>query len=285
MKLIVDAGSTKTEWIVLDGNTVKGHLYTQGFNPNYSDRQELESMLSSVETRFIASPDETIREVNYYGTGCGSQQNCQLVEAALAQHFPQAEIHVTHDLMAVCHAVLGHEKGIACILGTGSNSCVYDGENIIERAVSLGYLLGDEGSGMHIGREVLRHYYYGFMPDDLCQVFQKTYNLTRDELVENLYHKEQPSRYMASFAKFAGDNLAHPYIQDLVKACFAEFVKVFVCRYKDCKQLKVSFVGSIAFHFRDILKDTLVDFGLTMGDVMVTPAEGLVRYFMADGHN
>lgn len=289
MKWIIDGGSTKMEWILLDGEAVKDRFTTEGFNPNYSDCQDLENILYLVETRFIASPNHdesfsrrdesaSLQAIHYYGTGCGSEQNCQLVKAVFQNYFPHAEIHVTHDLMAACHAVLGHDKGIACILGTGSNSCVYDGEKIVNRAVSLGYLLGDEGGGMHIGREVVRAYYYGFIPEDLRQEFEATHHLELKDFINRLYHEEQPSKYLASFARFAGENQTHPYIRGLVKGCFKAFIEAFVLRYSDCKSLKISFIGSVAFHFKDILEESLLEYGLTMGTVMSTPAEGLVRY-------
>jgi len=289
--LIVDAGSTKMEWILLDGEKVEDRFVTEGFNPNYADRQCLEDRLSLVESRLIASScdDPTfprrddsallqLQGIWYYGTGCGNEGNCQIVKTAFRHHFTEAEIHVTHDLMAVCHAVLGRRKGIACILGTGSNSCVYDGTNIVEKGVSLGYLVGDEGSGMHIGREVVRAYFYGLMPDDLREAFAQTYHLSRDEFIDNLYHNGQPSRYLASFAPFAGENQAHPFVHDLVKTCFKAFVQTFVSRYNDYKTMEVSFVGSIAHHFQGILEETLADDGIRMGEVMPTPAEGLIRY-------
>ena len=287
MRLIIDAGSTKTEWIVLDGKTVKTRFTTEGFNPNYSDIQSLERL---VETRLIASPDNEIpfsrrdksaslQEIHYYGTGCGSEQNCQLITEVFHNRFPEAEIHVTHDLMAACHAVLGHERGIACILGTGSNACVYDGRDIVERAVSLGYLVGDEGSGMHIGRAVVRAYFYGFMPEDLRQKFEASYPLELKDFIQQLYHTPQPSRYLASFAQFAGEIQTHPFIHALVKDCFKAFVEAFICRFADCRTMKVSFVGSVAYHFRDLLRESLDDFGLTMGEVMQAPAEGLIRYY------
>ena len=274
MKLILDAGSTKTEWILMDGNAVTNRFQTEGFNPNYTDIQILAETCKSVSL-----PDE-IQSVHYYGTGCGNKQNRQLIKKVFQDRFPKAEIHVTHDLMAVCHAVLGHEKGIACILGTGSNSCVYDGENITDKAVSLGYIVGDEGSGMHIGREVVKAYFYGFMPEDLRQKFAETYHLELPDFIQTLYHNAQPSKYLASFAKFAGENQAHPFIHALVERCFQSFIEAFVLRFEDCKSMKVSFVGSIAFHFQDILKETLSDNGLTLGSVLQAPAEGLVRYYL-----
>lgn len=274
MQLIIDSGSTKMEWIFLDGKTVKNRFTTEGFNPNYSDIQCLEYIVSSVETQCLAS----LQAIHYYGTGCGSEKNCQLIKEVFQNRFPKAEIHVTHDLMAACHAVLGHEKGIACILGTGSNSCVYDGENIAEKAVSLGYLVGDEGSGSHIGRAVVRAYFYDFMPEKLRQQFNKDFHLELKGFVQQLYHNRQPSKYLASFAKFAGEHQDEPFMHELIQGCFYEFIKAFVFRFKDCKLLKISFVGSVAYHFQDILTECLEQHGLTLGEVMQSPADGLIRY-------
>ncbi len=276
MKLIIDSGSTKMGWILLDGQEVKAHFVTKGFNPNYSDIQTLESL---VETCHGASLPKDIQSIHYYGTGCGNEQNCQLIKDVFQRHFPQAEITVTHDLMAACHALLGHEKGIACILGTGSNACVYDGENITERAVSLGYLVGDEGSGMHVGREVVKSYFYGFMPDDLRTQFELAYRLDLKGFIGNLYHCDQPSRYLASFARFAGEHQYNPYIKALVGQCFNDFIRAFVLRFDDCKSLKVSFVGSVAYHFQTILKEALEAYKMTLGEVMASPSDGLVRYY------
>ena len=276
MRLIIDAGSTKMGWILMEGHEVKAHFVTKGFNPNYSPIQDL------VETCHGASlPNDSIHSIHYYGTGCGNEYNCDLIKEVFQKQFPDADIHVTHDMMAACHAVLGHEKGIACILGTGSNSCLYDGENITEKAVSLGYMVGDEGSGMHIGREVVRAYFYGFMPEDLRQQFDAEYHLELKDFIQNLYHSGQPSKYLATFAKFAGGHQTNTFIKQLVKGCFISFVEAFVLRYSECKSLKISFIGSVAFHFKDILKETLTDYGLTLGEVMPSPAEGLIRYYQS----
>ena len=273
MRLIIDVGSTKMEWILMDGNAVFRRFTTEGFNPNYSDRQCL------VETCRGASLPNAIQSIHYYGTGCGNEQNCQIIQEVFQNRFPNAEIHVTHDLMAACHALLGHEKGIACILGTGSHACVYDGENIVGKAVSLGYLIGDEGSGMHIGREVVRAYFYGFMPEDLRLQFDAEYRLELKDFIQHLYHEGQPSKYLASFAQFAGEYKEHPYIQGLVKGCFKAFIEAFVLRFDGCCLMKIGFVGSVAYYFQDILKECLDEYGLTMAEVMQAPAEGLIRYF------
>ena len=275
MRLIIDAGSTKMEWILLDGNTVKQRFYTEGFNPNYAEKQCLVDMCHGV------SLPDGIHYIHYYGTGCGNEQNCLLIKEVFQERFPFAEIHVTHDLMAACHAVLGHDKGIACILGTGSNACLYDGERITERAVSLGYLVGDEGSGKHIGSEVVRAYFYGFMPEDLRRQFDETCHLELRDFIDKVYHQPQPSRYLASFAKFAGEHQSNPFIKELVKGCFKAFIEAFVLRFEGAETMKVSFVGSVAFHFQDLLKESLADYGLAMGEVMASPAEGLIRYYQS----
>ena len=290
MRLIIDAGSTKMDWILLDGKEVMTRFTTEGFNPNYAETQCLDNIIRLVETRFIASPhaeipisrrdkSASLQGIHYYGTGCGNEQNCFLIKEMFLRHFPNAETYVAHDLVAACHALLGHNSGIACILGTGSNSCLYDGINIAEEAVSLGYLVGDEGSGVHIGREVVRTYFYGFMPEDLRQKFETKYHLELKDFIHRLYHEGQSSRYLASFARFAGENQAHPYIQDLVKDCLKSFIEAFVLRYADCKSLKISFIGSVAFHFKNLLKESLTEYGLTMGEVMQAPAEGLIKYY------
>lgn len=275
MRLIIDAGSTKMGWILMEGHEVKAHFVTKGFNPNYSDRQYL------VETCRGASLPNEIQSIYYYGTGCGNEQNCQTIKEVFHAHFPHADIHVTHDLMAACHAALGHESGIACILGTGSNSCVYDGNEITERAVSLGYLLGDEGSGKHIGSEVVRAYFYGFMPEDLRLQFDAAYHLELKDFIGHVYHEGQPSRYLATFARFAGEHQSHPFIRDLVKGCFKAFIEAFVLRFEGAKTMKVSFVGSVAFHFQNLLRESLAEYGLTLGEVMPSPAEGLIRYYQS----
>jgi N-acetylglucosamine kinase-like BadF-type ATPase len=272
--LIVDAGSTKTDWIVLENGMVTHRVTTRGFNPNYADPKALSEILKEL-------PDDlpVMEAVHYYGSGCGTEANRAFVTRCLKSRFKKAEISVTHDLMAVCHAVLGHEKGVACILGTGANSCLYDGNDITERAVSLGYLLGDEGSGCYIGRKLVRAYFYDLMPLELKLSFHLAYNLELNEFIKRVYHEPEASRYLAEFTKFAGEHLAHPYIQKLIKDSFSDFIQAFVLRYTDCRTLPVSFVGSVAFAFQDLLRESLEAEGLTLGKVMRSPAEGLIQMY------
>lgn len=272
--LIVDAGSTKTDWIALENGTVTHHVTTRGFNPNYADPKAFPGILKELPADL-----PVMEAVYYYGSGCGSEANQKMVRRCLKTRFKKAEISVTHDLMAVCHAALGHEKGIACILGTGANSCLYDGNDITERAVSLGYLLGDEGSGCYIGRKLVRAYFYDLMPLELKMSFHLAYNLEINEFIKRVYHEPEASKYLAEFTKFAGEHLAHPYIQNLIKDSFSDFLQAFVLRYKDCRTLPVSFVGSVAFAFQDLLRESLEAEGLTLGKVMQSPAEGLIQMY------
>lgn len=275
MQLIVDSGSTKTEWVVLDKQSVIWQSATQGFNPNYMDKGVLAAVLRETFPKDISDDVET---VHYYGSGCGAENNCQLVKGVLSEAFPKARISVTHDLMAAAHALFGQNKGIACILGTGANACVYDGKNIVDSAVSLGYLIGDEGSGTSIGKAVTRSYFYGFMPKDLSKAFDEQYHLTPKAFVDRLYHQPQPNSFISEFARFAGAHLSHPFIQTLCAKCFHEFIEAFVSRFDDYKKLEISFVGSVAFHFQSILCPCLEEKGLHLGKIIKSPLEGLVAY-------
>ncbi|MBR3710197.1 MAG: hypothetical protein IKM99_04465 [Bacteroidales bacterium] len=275
-RLIVDAGSTKTEWVVLDGERVVSRFTLGGFNPNYNDGVVLMDLLYKDLPKDFPAVDA----VYYYGSGCGSEANREDVAQYLRVRFEEAqEVRVTHDLMAVCHALLGREKGIACILGTGANSCLYDGNEIIGQGVSLGYLVGDEGSGCYIGRKVARAYFYDLMPLELKLSFEQIYHLEIKDFIHNVYHENGASRYLAQFAKFAGEHQQHPYMRQLVKECFEEFIQHFVLRYQGCHTLPISFVGSVAFCFQELLKECLETKDLRLGILMKSPMEGLIKYY------
>lgn len=279
MHLIADGGSTKTEWVLLDGQRVVMRFVTQGFNPNYTDGVLIASIIAK---EFPSDFPEEVEEISYYGSGCGSERNCRIIKEILLERFPKSKVLVTHDMMAAAHAVLGREKGIACILGTGANSCLYDGEKIVEQAVSLGYLVGDEGSGTYIGKSVVRSYFYGLMPSDLSALFEKEYHLSHKDFIDKVYHCPQPNSYLASFSKFAGKYQSHPFVRQLCADCFCQFLDVFVCRYADFKRMRISFVGSVAYHFQSILKTCLEERGLQIGTIAQNPTDGLIDYYLRE---
>lgn len=273
--LIADAGSTKIEWVVLEEGHVINRLVTSGFNPNYADRHVLLDILQHHLNAYSA-----VDAVYYYGSGCGSETRQHEVQQHLKAYFKTAkEVYVTHDLMGACHALFGHQPGIACILGTGANACVYNGNKITEKGVSLGYLVGDEGSGCYIGRKLTRAYFYDLMPLELKLQFNEVYQLNISEFIDKVYHRDEVSKYLAGFTKFAGDHQDHPFIKDLVRSCFRDFLDAFVLHFDDAHNLPVSFVGSVACSFRELLQECLSAEGLTIGKVMRSPIDGLIQMY------
>ena len=271
-KLIVDAGSTKMEWAEMEERRLARRFVTSGFNPNYAGLETLENILFQELPKDLETPDA----IAYYGTGCGSEANCVLVEGLLRKRFPKCQIYVSNDMMGAAVALFGEGRGIACILGTGANSCLYDGGKIVEKGVSLGYLVGDEGSGCYIGRKLVRSYFYGLMPNDLQALFEVNYQLDLKAFIDRVYHQPEASKYLAGFTRFAGEHKDHPFVRQLVKGCLDDFIEVFVMRYQDCHKLPVGFVGSVAYHFQDILQGCLVSRGLQLDKVLASPMAGLI---------
>lgn len=276
MKLIADCGSTKADWVIQNGEDIVLKFETEGFNPNYTNKE----YISSIILNHISYKPyiQDITKIYFYGTGCGNIDNCNLITDVMKSIFVNANIHVTHDMMAACHALFGDNDGIACILGTGSNSSYYDGKNIVDRAVSLGYIIGDEGSGGHIGKQLLHDFCYKTMPDELSEKFEKEYDIDIVTIIDNIYHKSQASRYLASFAKFAYENSGHTYIKNICSMSFDEFIKYFILRYENSKDVNLGFVGSVAYYFQDLLKECLEKHELKLHNMIKSPIDGLIKY-------
>ncbi|MFD2512725.1 hypothetical protein ACFSRY_02495 [Pontibacter locisalis] len=276
MILIADSGSTKTDWRFLTADTVLAQAYTAGFNPMYQEADEIYKELHEVLVPQLK--DERPTAIYYYGAGCSSPERNKRVEDALKMAFPDSLNYVDHDLLGAARALCGREPGIACILGTGSNTCLYDGAEIIDNVPSLGFLLGDEGSGAYMGKLLIKAYLYRELPDDLAQSLKNTYNLTKDGILDTLYGSSIPSRYMATFAKFMHEKQKHPVIRAMIYENFSEFFERHVLKYKDHDKLPVNFVGSIAFHFSDTLKQVAKKYGLRVETIIKSPSEGLINY-------
>ncbi|MBQ4206067.1 MAG: hypothetical protein II662_05365, partial [Bacteroidales bacterium] len=222
MTLIIDCGSTKAEWVVLDGENVAKRFITNGFNPNFTENETIKNII--VEAKNVIDNQE-VSKIVFYGTGCASEANQNKVAMIFAMTFKINDIEVYPDSLGACHALFGRNAGVACILGTGSNACVYDGEKITESIVSLGFMLGDEGSGCHIGKRLVHDYFYKIMPPDLMAKFDDKYHLDRETLLNNVYHGDAPSRYLAEFARFALENIENQYVKNIVTECFESFVQ------------------------------------------------------------
>jgi len=273
--LIADSGSTKAEWCLLDGKKRKT-IYTQGMSPYFLDTEqiqqilaiELKSKLKNVE------PDE----VYYYGTGCANSENVKSVKQALKKIFTKATISVDHDLMGAAKALCGSEKGVACILGTGSNSCYYNGKKIIKNSPGLGYILGDEGSGAYLGKKVVQYYLYNTFDPDLMDRFNAKYNTTNVEILDAVYKHPLPNRFLAGFVPFLIENRGHFMIENIIEDGFNDFFFNHIYKYRESWIMPIHFIGSVAFGFKDVLKDMCNAYELELGRVLKNPMDGLVKY-------
>ncbi len=276
MVIIADCGSTKCDWLLLHGGRDQQLENTVGFSPFFHSTEDIKKILE--EQLLPKLKAETVSEIFFYGTGIHDEHRSEIVSAALRAVFPKAKVEVEHDLLAAARAVCGHNAGIACILGTGSNSCYYDGKSILDNVPSLGWLLGDEGSGTHLGKAILRAWFYRELPADLSAAFNAAYPEGQDVVKDRIYDKGA-NAYLATFTRFMGDNLKHPFIQKLVAESLDEFLDRHVVKYNGHQHVPINFVGSIAFHFQEILEECLEARKLKLGVVVRKPI-----YPLADFH-
>ncbi len=277
MIIIADCGSTKCDWLLLHGGRDQTLENTVGFSPFFHTTEEIKSIV--VEQLLPKLSADEVEEIFFYGTGVHDEHRAEIVAAALRQVFTKAKIEVEHDLLGAARATCFHEAGICCILGTGSNSCYYDGKNIIDNVPSLGWLIGDEGSGTHLGKALLRAKFYRELPADLEMAFNSAYPEGQDAIKDRVYEKGA-NAYLATFTQFLGDHLKHPFVKKLVDGCLGEFLDRHVLKYKGHQHVPIHFVGSIAHHFQDNLAKCLEDRKLTLGTVVRKPI-----YPLADFHS
>ncbi|MFN2458245.1 MAG: N-acetylglucosamine kinase [Chitinophagaceae bacterium] len=273
--LVADSGATKAEWCLLN-NGKKKTVFTQGISPYFLSKEQISELIDKELLHEIKNI--SIDQIFYYGTGCANPQNAQLVKAALKKVFPSCKIEVQTDLMAAARAVCRHTKGIACILGTGSNSCYYNGRKIVKNSPGLGYVLGDEGSGAYLGKKVIQYYLYNTFDDDLRARFDAKFITTSAEILENVYKKPFPNRYLATFAMFLAENRGHYMVENILEDGINEFFFNHLCKYPEVWKLPVSFVGSVAHGFKDILQELCSSYEFELGGVLKNPMQGLVKY-------
>ena len=273
-RLIADSGFTKTDWRLIDA---AGHIEqakTPGINPYYQTEEE---MLAVIQDLYSQIPDR-IDEIYYYGTGCSSRTNRDKIGKLLQRYYPQAKIDINHDLLAAARSLCGSEEGIACIIGTGTNSCLYDGEKITHNVPSLGWAIADEGGGTYLGKMLVADYYRKDMPEHLRAVFNDQFALSKDSFLIKIYQEPVPGRFLASFAKFISAHIHDPYMYQLVYDAFSLFIDKNVMKYKGHTSLPVHFTGSVAYYFSDILRKVTHDKGIRMGKITEYPIAGLTRY-------
>jgi N-acetylglucosamine kinase-like BadF-type ATPase len=274
--LIVESGATKAEWC-LAGSSKKKSVVTQGISPFFFTEQKIvELVQKDVLPHFAKS--ESIDEIHYYGTGMLNPDNVKMVKNALHQVFKKARIEINDDMLAAARALNGRKKGLACNLGTGSFCCYYDGKKITKQTPGIGYILGDEGSGAYLGKKVIQYYLYNTFDEELRYKFDDKYKTNRVEVIANVYRKPLANRYLASFALFLSENRGHYMIENIIEDGLNDFFFQHVCKYREAWKLPVSFVGSISFGFKDVLKDLCSAYEFELGKILKCPMSGLIDY-------
>jgi len=273
--LIADSGSTKCEWCLLHGGKKK-KVETQGISPYFLDAEGIGQVISRELLPHLKRLSVDV--VYYYGTGCRNPENRKMVQKAIKKAFPGAEVHVDHDLMGAALALCGDSPGVACILGTGSNSCYFNGKKIIQNSPGLGFVLGDEGSGAYLGKKVLQYYLYNTFDEELRYKFDAKYATTGEEILENVYKKPLPNRYLASFTLFLAENRGHYMIENIIEDGLNDFFFQHLCKYRESWKLPIHFVGGAAYGFRDVVKELCGTYEFELGRIMQKPMDGLIEY-------
>ena len=275
IKLICDSGSTKAEWCLLNGKSKK-IVTTQGLSPYFLTTQQIQQIIAKELMPKIKNI--IIDEVFFYGTGCSNPENVKSVKKAISLVFTKAKAAVDHDLMGAAKALCGSNKGIACILGTGSNSCFYNGKKIVKNSPGLGYVLGDEGSGAYLGKKVIQYFLYKTFDEDLMDRFNAKYAINSVDILNHVYKQPLPNRYLASFVPFLIENRGHYMIENIIGDAFSDFFFNHVYKYRESWQMPINFVGSVAFGFKDVLKEMCNAYELQLGIVIKKPMDGLIKY-------
>lgn len=279
MKLLVDSGATKADWIALDeeGNRLF-NTQTLGLSPEVINREEA---IERLQARFdIFNNRHEVTHLYFYGAGCGTDRMKKFMKNIFMEFFPNAEeIVVQEDTYAAAYATNPNkEKSIICILGTGSNCSYFDGEILHQKVQSLGYIAMDDCSGNRFGRDLIRAYYFNTMPKHLAEQFEKEYDLDPDSIKHNLYKEPNPNAYLATFAKFLIQHKDEPFMKPIITKAMQNFVDYYIMQYDNAKEIPVHFVGSIAFYLKTELEEVLQKNGLTVGNVLRRPIDGLIDY-------
>ena len=279
MFLVVDSGSTKADWILT--SATQGTLLefrTSGINPFFLSEKGIIKILQNASE--IQPHLKEVLEIYFFGAGCSSPDRREVVSNALSQIFKNAFVNVEDDLAAAVYATCGNKEGLSCILGTGSNITYFDGEKIQPGNHGLGYILGDEGSGTYFGKKLITSYLYETFPPHLHKAFKEQYNLDKATVIKQVYENPAPNSYLASFSKFLSQHKSDPFIVDLLKAGFREFIQTNIQSYSDYKQLTCHFIGSIAFHFQDALIAVCQENDIKTGKILKHPIEELNKFIL-----
>jgi N-acetylglucosamine kinase-like BadF-type ATPase len=276
MKIIADSGATKTDWCLINKKGEVKTVQTVGLNPYFLDEDGVLNVLKKDLYPFL--DNKKVEQVFFYGSGCALPHKKQVLQFALDFFFMHADVDVENDLLGAARALCGAESGLVCILGTGASSCLYDGKQITERLPSLGYVLGDEGSGAYLGKQLISAYFSGELPEHLQKLFAQKYPAELAEVLDKVYRQPFPNRYLASFVEFLNANKSDSFVKELVGSAFDIFFKKQVLRYDDYKKYPLCFVGSVSFIFADELRKSAEKHGLAISKIEQTPLDGLLKF-------
>ncbi len=273
--LIADSGSTKCEWCLVSARK-KQTIITQGMSPYFLSPEQMTGIIR--DELLSKLPRLRPSTVYFYGTGNKARQNARQTMKVLKGIFPDARVYVQHDLIGAARALCRREKGIACILGTGSNSAYYDGKNIRKNSPGIGYVLGDEGSGAYLGKKIVQYYLYDIFEKKMKQQFEHQFKTDAAGILENVYRKPLPNRYLASLTPFLSKNRGHHMIENIIEDGINDFFANHLVRYKEINKYPVHFTGAIAFYFKDVILDLCQTYGFEVGNILKNPMEGLIKY-------
>lgn len=283
--LIADSGSTKTDWCLCHKSTIITNIQTQGINPYHQSEETIESVLREELlpqlTQYLEVKDQSSTDITFYGSGCANETASERIRKAIQSTLSPRSITIHSDLLGAARALCGREKGIACVLGTGSNSCLYNGKEITANTPPLGYILGDEGSSAVLGRRLVGDCLKNQLPDAIRDEFLREYNLTQETILERVYRQPLANRFLASLTPFLSKHRETLEIHNLLVESFVDF---FVRNVKQYRRpwLPIHFVGSIANAFPSELKEAAESLGMELGSIMQSPMEGLVKYHIID---
>ena len=276
MILIAESGSTKTDWVLVSDNNDITYFKTIGFNPFFHSSDFIHNEIVSNSDFYEKTKDVT--NVFFYGAGCSSNKMNNIIKSGLSTVYKSADILVDHDLLACALATYQDEPAISCILGTGSNSCFYDGKTLREEVPAIAYVLGDEGSGSYYGKKLLRDYLYNKLPSEIKLNLEEEYKISKDSIFENVYTKPHANVYLASFMRFVSNHYHTDYVKDMIQHGMSEFIKIHVCCYPEHKHVKSHFIGSISKIFEKELLIAAKEHDVIIGDIIRKPVENLVKY-------
>ena len=276
MILVADSGSTKTDWLVADDFGDKRRFQTSGINPIFRSTEDILEEL----TPFFRDLHLPVEAIYFYGAGVVNAEKESIIKRALVDLFGEVKSEIASDVLGAARSACGRAPGIACILGTGSNACYYNGEQVVKGIPPMGFILGDEASGAVLGKHLIGDYFKAVMPSELRQKFDRKFGVEKDVVIDRVYRTEKPNKYLASFAVFLSEEVAHDYCRTLLQSQFRVFLERNVLQLPESKNLRVNFVGSIAFCFQDILKEELAKVNLTAGIILKEPIEALLEYHL-----